>query len=55
MTLVAEGLLSNKAQIASEAGLVGHLETARPVTSDNLQEDANNLNGADPDVLITEA
>ena len=55
MAVAAEGLLSNEAQIPSEAGLVGHLETARPVAPGFLQEDANNLNRADPDALMTEA
>ena len=55
MALAAEGLLSNEAQILTEAGLVGHLETVRPVASGTLQLVANNLNAADPDALMTEA
>ena len=55
MALAAQGLLSNEAQIPTEAGLVGHLETARPVAAGSLQEDANNLKRADPDAIMTEA
>ena len=55
MTLAAEGLLANEAQIPAEAALLGHLETARPVATGTLQLDANNLNRADPDALMTEA
>ena len=54
MALAAQGLLSNEAQISSEAGLVGHLETARPVAPGTLQLTANDLNRADPDELMTE-
>ena len=55
MTWAAEGLLSNEAQIPSEAGLVGHLETAKVVGGGTLNDLATALNHADPDTLMTEA
>ena len=55
MTLAAEGLLSNEAQIPSEAGLVGHLETAKVGGGGTLNDLATALNHADPDALMTEA
>jgi hypothetical protein len=54
MVLAAEGLLSNETQISTEAGLVGHLETVRPVAPGTLQLVADDLNRADPDALMTE-
>ena len=55
MALAAQELLSNEAEIPTEAGTVGHLKTARPVAAGSLQEDTNNLKRADPDALMTEA
>ena len=55
MTLVAEGLLSNEAQIPAEAALVGHLETPKAVDTRVLNNIATGSTHADPDELLTEA
>ena len=55
MTLAAEGLLSNKAQIPSEALLVGQLETPKVVSTGTraLNNVVRDSNAAHPDALMT--
>ena len=54
MTLAAEGLLPNEAQIPAEAALLGQLQTPVAVGTGTLNAIATDLTHADPDAIMTE-